>query len=85
MKINWKVRFKNKVWIVAMIATLFFIIQSSLIVFGINWDYSNLLEQMITIITGIFALIGLIIDPTTANTSDSRQALDYEKPKGDEK
>ncbi|PCW77131.1 phage holin, partial [Listeria monocytogenes] len=27
MKINWKVRFKNKTWVIAMIAAVFFIIQ----------------------------------------------------------
>ncbi|HAC1758204.1 TPA_asm: phage holin, partial [Listeria monocytogenes] len=26
MKINWKVRFKNKTWVIAMIAAVFFII-----------------------------------------------------------
>ncbi|MFH5542079.1 phage holin, partial [Listeria monocytogenes] len=25
MKINWKVRFKNKTWVIAMIAAVFFI------------------------------------------------------------
>ncbi|WP_420911006.1 phage holin [Lysinibacillus fusiformis] len=28
-------------------------------------------------------MLGIIIDPTTKGTSDSEQALNYDKPKGD--
>ncbi|EIJ3028651.1 phage holin, partial [Listeria monocytogenes] len=48
MKINWKVRFKNKTWVIAMLAALFFIIQAVLLVFGISWDYNELLQRLIT-------------------------------------
>ncbi|KEX17693.1 holin, partial [Listeria monocytogenes] len=55
MKINWKVRFKNKTWVIAMIAAVFFIIQAVLLVFNVTWDYNELLKQLITVITGVFA------------------------------
>lgn len=80
-KINWKVRFKNKAWVVAMIAAIFFIVQSLLWVFGIQWNYNELLQRLVTVVTGIFAAWGLIIDPTTAGTSDSVQAQNYNEPR----
>ncbi|PDE35389.1 phage holin, partial [Listeria monocytogenes] len=42
MKINWKVRFKNKTWVIAMIAAVFFIIQAVLLVFTVSLDYHEL-------------------------------------------
>lgn len=83
-KINWKVRFRNRAWVVAMIAALFFIAQSVLIVFGVNWDYTTLFNQIVTVVGAVFAFIGLVIDPTTAGTPDSERVMDYEKPRKDE-
>ncbi|MBC6312417.1 phage holin, partial [Listeria immobilis] len=48
-KINWKVRFKNKTWVISTIAALFFIVQAVLLVFGISWDYNELLQRLITV------------------------------------
>ncbi|WP_239255592.1 phage holin [Listeria ilorinensis] len=79
MKINWKVRFKNKTWVVAMVAAAFFVVQGLLMIFGISWDYSALLDQIITVIAGIYVVIGLIIDPTTAGTKDSEKVLQKRK------
>ncbi|EAG9560926.1 phage holin [Listeria monocytogenes] len=84
MKINWKVRFKNKTWVIAMLAALFFIIQAVLLVFGITWDYNELLQRLITVVAGVFAFWGLIIDPTTAGTGDSEQAKEYTEPRKDD-
>ncbi|EPT6800205.1 phage holin [Listeria welshimeri] len=70
-KINWKVRFQNKVWVVALIAAIFFVVQAVLWVFNIEWDYNDLLQRIITVVTGVFAVVGLIIDPTTAGSKDS--------------
>ncbi|EUJ44417.1 phage holin [Paenilisteria rocourtiae] len=83
-KINWRVRFKNRAWVVAMIAALFFIAQSVLIVFGISWDYTTLFNQIVVVVGAVFALVGLVIDPTTAGTPDSERAMRYEEPRKDE-
>ncbi|RQW65708.1 phage holin [Listeria sp. SHR_NRA_18] len=83
--INWKVRFKNKAWVVAMIAAIFFVGQAVLYVFGMTWDYNELLQRVITVVTGVFAVWGLIIDPTTAGSADSEQAKKYEEPRKDDK
>ncbi|TBV88221.1 phage holin [Lysinibacillus sp. OL1] len=36
-------------------------------------------------VLSILGLLGIIIDPTTVGTSDSKQALKYDKPKDDAK
>ncbi|ENT6395201.1 phage holin [Listeria monocytogenes] len=82
--INWKVRFKNKTWVIAMIAALFFIVQAVLLVFNVSWDYNELLQRLITVVAGIFAFWGLIIDPTTQGTSDSELVLNKNKKGEDE-
>lgn len=84
-KINWKVRFKNKTWVVAMIAAIFFVGQAVLYVFGVTWDYNELLQRVITVVTGVFAVWGLIIDPTTEGGTDSIQAQKYTEPRKDDK
>ncbi|EAC6655103.1 phage holin [Listeria monocytogenes] len=83
--INWKVRFKNKTWVIAMIAALFFIVQAVLLVFNVSWDYNELLQRLITVVAGIFAFWGLIIDPTTAGTADSELGLNKNKDVEDDK
>ncbi|PZG38688.1 phage holin [Listeria ivanovii] len=84
MKINWVVRFKNPVWVIALLGGLFFIIQSVQYVFGVDWDYNDLMNRLITVITSIFALIGIIQDPTTANLNDSERVQKYIEPRKDE-
>ncbi|PDE20936.1 holin, partial [Listeria monocytogenes] len=39
MKINWKVRFKNKTWVIARIAAVIIIIQAVLRFFNVKCDY----------------------------------------------
>ncbi|MBC2256016.1 phage holin [Listeria ivanovii] len=84
MKINWVVRFKNPVWVIALLGGLFLIIQSVQYVFGVDWDYNDLMNRLITVITSIFALIGIIQDPTTANLNDSERVQKYIEPRKDE-
>ena len=53
--------------------------------FGVEWDYTGLAEQLTAIVGTIFAilaLLGVVNDPTTEGVGDSRQALTYETPKG---
>ena len=82
MKINWKVRFKNKTWLITfLIAVLAFIYQ----IFGL-FDIvpavtQDMATQLITIVVNILVAVGVVIDPTTAGASDSEQALKYDKPK----
>ena len=42
-------------------------------------------EIIVAMITGGLALLGVVNDPTTQGVGDSRQALDYDRPKLDRK
>lgn len=81
-KINWKVRFKNKVFLTALIAlVLVFANQlASLFGYDITLLTSEITDISETVLT-ILAFSGLIVDPTTKSWSDSEQALTYEEPK----
>lgn len=82
MKINWKVRFKNKTWLVTFLITVLAFVYQILgmldIVPPITQDMAT---QIIGIVVNVLVAVGVVIDPTTANISDSQQALKYEEPK----
>jgi phi LC3 family holin len=87
MKINWKVRLKNKAFWVALIPALFLLVTQVCKVFGLSLDLSALQEQALGIVGTVFtllALFGVVNDPTTSGTSDSEQALTYSEPKKSE-
>lgn len=87
MKINWKVRLKNKTFWVAIIPTLLLLVQQVCGLFGLFLDVTGISEQLIAIAGtafAILALLGVVNDPTTKGVSDSEQALTYEQPKGTE-
>ena len=74
--INWRVRLKNKTfWLTAVPAALLLISQI-LKLFGVEWDYTGLAEQLTAIagtIFAILALLGVVNDPTTSGVSDRRR------------
>lgn len=83
MKINWKVRFKNKTfWLTAMPA-LIVLIGFVLKIFNIEIDVDLLTAEAESIVYAVFALlsaIGVVVDPTTEGVTDSARALTYEEP-----
>lgn len=84
MNINWKVRFKNKAFWVAIVPALLLLVKQVLAVFGVEIDVAGLSAQLESIIGTVFvilALLGIVTDPTTSGVSDSEQALTYEEPK----
>ena len=84
MKINWKVRVKNKTFWLTLVPAIFLVIQSVLSLFGIQYDFSAIQTGIATVITAIFgllAVLGIVTDHTTDGFSDSDQALTYTEPK----
>lgn len=84
MKINWKVRLKNKSFWLALIPALLLLIQQICAMFGLTLDLAPIQEQLLGIVGTVFtllALFGIVNDPTTTGVSDSSQALTYQKPK----
>ena len=85
MKINWKVRFQHKQFWVALIALLIVLANQIAGIFNVDITvYSEQVTGISETILMILALMGIIVDPTTFGTSDSSQALNYDKPRGDE-
>ena len=86
--INWKVRLKNKTFWLTAVPAVLLLASQVLKLFGVEWDYTGLAEQLTAIVGTIFAilaLMGVVNDPTTQGVGDSQQALDYDRPKSDRK
>ena len=84
MKINWKVRIRNKNFWLAVVPALLLAVQAVLALFGVDWAPDVLSDKLIDIINTVFtllAIIGVVSDPTTAGMTDSAQALTYDRPK----
>lgn len=84
MKINWKVRIKNKnFWLTAIPAFLLFL-QVALGIFGIDLDFGDIGNKLVALVNAVFgflAILGIVNDPTTEGMEDSELAMTYEEPK----
>lgn len=81
MKINWKVRFKNKVWLGSFLSLVVGFVYSLLALFDVFPQVTqNLVIQLLNQILTFLGLIGVIVDPTTAGIGDSERAMGYEEP-----
>ena len=86
MKINWKVRIKNKVFWLALVPAVLLLVQVVAAVFGIDLKLDALGDKLIDVVNALFAvltILGVVTDPTTVGISDSRQAMEYDKQKCD--
>ena len=87
MKINWRVRIKNKNFWIAFIPALLLLIQVVASVFGFTLDLGDLGNKLLAVVNAAFAvlsIVGIVTDPTTKGVSDSEQAMTYDKPKSKE-
>ena len=86
MKINLLVRLKNKAFWLAIIPALLLVVQTVASLFGYQWDFVVLNQQIAAIINAVFAvlaILGVVVDPTTAGLSDSNRAMGYSVPNKD--
>lgn len=82
--INWTVRVKNKAFWLAVIPAVLLLIQTVAAVFGYTLDVGELGNRLIAVVNAVFGvlvILGVVADPTTAGMKDSRQAMNYKKPK----
>ena len=83
MRINWKVRFKNKVWLGSFFSLVVGFVYSLLALFDVFPAVTqNLVVQLLNQVLTFLGLIGVIVDPTTAGLEDSNRAMGYEEPWG---
>ena len=91
MKINWKVRFKNPVFIANLLLA---IVVPILAYFGLKWEemttwvalgnlFVEAVKNPVVVVSVIISVWNAVNDPTTAGVGDSSQALTYEKPKAE--
>jgi phi LC3 family holin len=83
MKINWKVRVKNKTFWLAAIPAVLLLIQVVAAVFGVEIKIDALGDKLTAVVNALFALLtilGVVTDPTTAGVSDSDRAMTYTEP-----
>ena len=82
--LNWQVRVKNKMFWVSFVPAFLLLVQVVLALFGIEFDFTELQEQLLAIVNatfGLLAILGVVIDPTTKGIADSDKALSYKEPK----
>lgn len=80
--INWKVRFKNKAWLLTMAVTVIAFVYQVLGLLGIVPAISqDQVTQLVTLVVNMLVCLGIVIDPTTAGVTDSQQAMTYDEPR----
>lgn len=85
MKINWKLRLQNKTTLAAIVAAIIALVYQILGLIGVVPAVSQgAVEQTASMVINLLVLIGIVVDPTTAGTSDSTQAMNYTEPKKEE-
>ena len=81
MKINWKVRLRNKTWVASLLALVIAFVYNLLAMLGIEVPVT---QEWVTGIAGtvitLLAGLGVLIDPTTPGMSDSDRAMLYQEP-----
>lgn len=86
--INWKVRFRNKNWVIAFISQIMIVAQivlSCLNYLGVTeFQLTDAIQNSIlTLVNAVFvilSMLGLVQDPTTKGFSDSDRAMQYKDP-----
>ena len=80
--INWKLRFKNKTTLIAMIGASITFVYQILSLLGVTPKISqDTVVQLVSLIINVLVALGIVVDPTTHGISDSEQALNYQVPK----
>ena len=79
--INWRVRFRNKAFLVSFFSLLIAFIYDVLSLLNVT----PMVEQgsvlgVINMILTTLGVMGVIADPTTSGLGDSKRAMTYESP-----
>lgn len=81
MKINWKIRFKNKVFLATFFSLIIGFVFNLLALFEIYPKVTQ--NQVVVIMSNVLeflGLLGVIVDPTTPGAQDSDRAMAYIEP-----
>ena len=85
MKMNWKVRFKNKTWLTMFVSLIIGFVFNMLKLFDVVPVVTeNTVATIAAQILEFLGLIGVLVDPTTVGIGDSNRAMTYDEPWNDE-
>lgn len=82
MKINWKIRFKQPVFVTSFFTLVITFIYNILGMFEVVPPVSQ--DMVVSVVIGVVQVLtalGVLVDPTTKGMSDSVTALAYTEPK----
>jgi phi LC3 family holin len=80
--INWKVRFRNKTFLLLFIPYCISVIYQILSTFeAVPKVSENEIIEIVTMVINILGMIGIVVDGTTKGIADSEQAMTYNYPK----
>lgn len=78
---NWKLRFKNRTTLIAIVAAaVAFVYQILGILHIVPPITEEQVMQVLGIIINILVGLGILVDPTTAGIGDSARAMTYSEP-----
>ena len=75
MKINWSLRFHNKVWLTTLLAVVCTFVFNLLDLFGIETTVAQVM-QLGAALLSLLSTLGVVIDPTTPGVSDSQTVIE---------
>ncbi|MCM3116886.1 phage holin [Neobacillus sp. MER 74] len=86
--INWKVRLRNKNWVIAFVSQIMIVAQMLLeclnsfgiIDFQLTDSIQNSVLTFVNAVFVVLSLLGIVQDPTTKGYKDSERALTYKDP-----
>lgn len=81
MKINWKVRMKNKSFWLAIVPAFLLLGQTVSVPFGYDFDFAKIGTDLTAIINAVFVLLtafGVVVDPTVKGAFDSDYVMTKE-------
>lgn len=84
--LNWKIRFKNRLFWIAFIPAVIILVQTVAAVFRFKLDMGDLGNRLLDVVNAVFAvlaILGVVTDPTTEGVQDSLRAMSYNVPNND--
>lgn len=82
-EINWKIRVMQVSFWIALIPAIFLFVQAVLLLFGFEYDFSQIQDKLLGVVVaffGILSVIGVVRDFTSPNTKDSVRVQGYIEP-----
>lgn len=82
MKINWKLRLKNKTTLISLLVLIIGLIYQILSFFNVVPKISETqITNIIILVVNILVAIGVVVDPTTPGIKDREEVLEDNKTK----